>query len=204
MKGSLVEQSQSQAYPQSPDGYQTPELFQYPTIKLQLAAIGILVVSTPLLIIFTLIMQNLTGWNIFLFSGKLIDFVIVLATILSTLILHELVHGTIYRMLGYQVRYGISPRHLAAYAGVFEQWQKRDHNIIAALSPLFVLTAIFLPLLAIPNRIIVLVAFTVLLVNTAGAVGDIYLTWRLLRMPRTTLGYDIDLSTMLVYKPVDS
>ena len=45
------------------------------------------------------------------------------------------------------------------------------------------------------------VAVTALMMNTAGAVGDMYLAWRLLRMPRATLLYDKDVKTMLVYRP---
>ena len=149
-------------------------------------------------------MQRNPGGEGFLFSFKAIDVVIVIATILITLILHELVHGLTYRLLGYEVRYGVSLRHLAAYAGVFKQWQKRDHNLIAALAPLVILTVLFFPLLGASSSRVVLIAFTLILINTAGASGDMYLTLRLLRMPRASLGYDVDVSTMLIYKPLET
>ena len=150
-----MERLQSQAYPQPPEGYQSPELFQYPTIKLQLVSIAILILLVPALFICTLVLQKNSSGEVFLFSFKAIDVVIVIITIVVTLVLHELVHGVVYRLLGYQVRYGVSPRHLAAYAGVFKQWQKRDHNIIAALAPLVILTILFFPLLAASSRSIV-------------------------------------------------
>jgi hypothetical protein len=193
----------SQAYPPPPEGYQAAELFQYPTIKLQLLSIAILVLLAPALFIITLVMQRNPKGEVFLFSFKAIDIVIVIATILLTLVLHELVHGLTYRLLGYKVRYGVSLRHLAAYAGVFGQWQKRDHNIIAALAPLVILAVLVFPLLGASNGSLVLIAFTLILINTAGASGDLYLTLRLLRMPRASLGYDVDVSTMLVYKPLE-
>ena len=191
-------------YPPPPPGYQPPEPFQYPTLWLQIGAVVILVISAFLLFIITIILQSLSKDGVSLLSSRNCDLVIVIFTIIGTLVVHELIHGAVYSLMGYRVRYGISPRHLAAYAGVFGQWQERDHNILAALATLVILTIIIFPLLAVPNQVIVLVAFTVLLVNTAGAVGDLYLSWRLLRMPRLTLGYDIDPQTMLTYKPLEN
>jgi len=58
-----------------------------------------------------------------------------------------------------------------------------------------------LPLLAVPNHYVASVAFSVLLTNTPGAVGDLHLAWQLLRLPRQTLLYDIDPTRMLVFLP---
>jgi hypothetical protein len=71
-----------------------------------------------------------------------------------------------------------------------------------ALAPLIALTAILVPMLAVSSRIVVLVGMSALLMNTAGAVGDVYLVWRLKRLPRPTSLYDVDEKTMLVYVPV--
>jgi hypothetical protein len=129
------------------------------------------------------------------------DWVLILLTVLATLGIHELVHGAAYRLLGYQVSYGMSRHLLAVYAAAFDQWQTRNHNLIVALAPLIVLTVILVPLLAIQSHTIVLVALAALLMNTGGAVGDLYLAWRLLRLPRTALLYDIDTETMLIFEP---
>ena len=56
-------------------------------------------------------------------------------------------------------------------------------------------------LLALSNSTIVLLALASLMMNTGGAVGDLYLVWRLLRLPRETLLYDVDVKTMLIYMP---
>ena len=56
-------------------------------------------------------------------------------------------------------------------------------------------------MLALPNTIIVWLALIALMMNTGGAVGDLYLVWRLLRLPRETLLYDVDVKTMLIYVP---
>ena len=130
-----------------------------------------------------------------------VDLAPVVVTVLATTTIHELLHGVAYRLLGYRVAFGVSGHLLAAYAAAFDQWQTRNHNLVVALAPLVALTGILVPLLAVRNRVVVLVAVTALMMNTAGAVGDINLAWRLLGMPRTTLLYDRDFKTMLIYQP---
>ena len=46
-----------------------------------------------------------------------------------------------------------------------------------------------------------LLAFFVLVVNTSGAVGDLSLAWRLLRMPPETLLYDVDARHSYIFYP---
>jgi len=126
---------------------------------------------------------------------------VVFLAVVITIGVHEWVHGLIYRILGYRVSYGLSWRMGAAYAAAFGQWQKRDHNLLAALAPLVVLTPLLIGLLATSNHLLNLAAFSALIFNTSGAVGDLYLTWRLLRLPKGALLYDIDPKTMLIYLP---
>jgi hypothetical protein len=126
---------------------------------------------------------------------------VVFLAVVITIIVHEWVHGLVYRVLGYRVSYGLSWRMGAAYAAAFSQWQKRDHNLLAALAPLVLLTPLLITLLAVPNQLLNLAAFAALIFNTSGAVGDLYLSWRLLRLPKDALLYDIDPKTMLIYLP---
>ncbi len=192
----MIEQS---TLPISPPGYQPPIPFTYPKGLLQLLGIAIILAVTPLLIYLTWRLQgNSTEW-LTLFNVRHIPLMFV--TILLTIIIHELIHGMTYKLLGYQVRYGVSLHLAAAYAGAFGQWQQRHHNIMVALAPLIVMTLILIPLLAASTQSIVLIAFTALLFNSSGAVGDLYLTWRLLRLPPTTLLYDVDTKTMLLFLP---
>ena len=192
---------QEDRYPQPPPGYQPAILFQYPKVRLQVAAIILLAAITPLLFILAWVLQRQLAWGSLAIVGRGTDLLLVIGVVLVTTTLHELVHGMAYRLLGYRVTYGVSGHLLAAYAAAFKQWQTRVHNIMVALAPLVVLTGVFLPMIAIQNRTVVLIAVTALMMNSAGAVGDIYLIWRLMRMPRATLLYDVDVKTMLVYKP---
>jgi hypothetical protein len=187
-------------FPLPPAGYQPAERFQYPKIKLQIAALVVLALVTPSLLALVWVLQRPSAESPLVLVSGGIDLLPIVGTVLATTTVHELVHGAAYRLLGYRVTFGVSGHLLAAYAAAFDQWQTRNHNLIVALAPLVALTGILLPMLAVESRVVVLVAVTALMMNTAGAVGDLYLAWRLLRMPRATLLYDIDVKTMLIYR----
>jgi hypothetical protein len=187
--------------PRSPTGYRSAMRFQYPKVKLQIAALVTLLGITPLLLLLASLLQGQSIGRVIANIDRTRDLAVVIVTVLATMVIHELIHGMAYRLLGYRVTYGVSVHLFAAYAGALEQWQKRDHNVIAALAPLIALTVMLVPMLAVPNRIVVLVGLSALLMNTAGAVGDLYLVWRLMQLPQATLLYDVDEKTMLVYVP---
>jgi len=126
----------------------------------------------------------------------------VVLTALTTVMSHELLHGAAYRVFGYRVSYGVSLYPFAAYVAAFGQWHSRDRSIVSALAPTVVLTAVCAPLLALSSSTGVWVGLTALTLNASAVVGDLYLAWRLLRMPRGTLFYPIDMEKMLVYVPV--
>jgi hypothetical protein len=119
--------------PTSPPGYQPPTRFTYPKGLLQLVGIGIILLVTPLLIYLTWRLQGYSTEWLTLFSLRNIP--LMLVTMLLTIIIHELIHGMTYKLLGYQVRYGVSLHLAAAYAGAFGQWQQRNHNMIVATLP---------------------------------------------------------------------
>ncbi len=190
-------------YPKPPAGYQPAALFQYPTAKLQTAALIVFVLAIPPLLALTQALQCQLGGKSLVGLQGAQDLAMALATVLATTVVHELVHGGVYRWLGYRVCFGVSRHLLAAYAAVFGQWQTRDHNVIAALGPIVGLTAILFPALCVANQTVALLGLIGLLMNISGSVGDVYLVWRLLNMPRRTLLYDVDVKTMLVYAPVE-
>ncbi len=193
--------TKSNVYPSPPAGYQVPIRFEYPKIKLQIASIAVLFIVTPVLLFLTWFLQG-QPTTFPLQISQIQDLVVVIVTLVITITVHELIHGLVYRSFGYQVKYGVSLHLFAAYAGAFGQWQKRNHNLIVALAPLVSLTVLLGPLLSIPNQSSMLIVFTALLFNIGGAVGDIYLTWRLLRLPQNALLYDMDEATMLIYRPI--
>jgi hypothetical protein len=189
-------------YPEPPPGYQPALKFEYPKLNLQLLAGGLIIVITPCLVVLTWLLQGRPGQFPLPIQPTFGDLMIVLATIIITILVHELIHGLVYQLLGYKVSYGVSLQLMAAYAGAFGQWQQRRHNILVALAPLVLLPLLLIPLLSVSQPTLVLIAFTALLFNTGGAVGDLYLVWRLLHWPATSLLYDVNTSTMLVFLPV--
>ena len=192
--------AQKDRWPEQPAGYQPAVMLRYPRGKLQIAGLISLALVTPILFVIIGFLQSRSPEQVPLFTNSPIDLLLVVLTVLVTITVHELIHGAAYRLLGYRVDYGVSVYLIAAYAGAFGQWIRRNHLIVTALAPLFVLTGLLFPLLAVQNHGVVLIAFTALIINTAGSVGDLYLVWRLSGMPRATLIYAVDIKTILVFK----
>ncbi|MHB1354488.1 MAG: DUF3267 domain-containing protein [Anaerolineae bacterium] len=186
--------------PPTPNGYRAPYGFGYPKLGMNLGAVALVLVFSPLLGALTWLLQGR-----FPLSGSIGLGVVLrsLAVAVSTILVHELIHGLAYRILGYRVSYGVYWK-LGFYTAALRQFQKRDHIIISALAPLVLLSLLLLPMLAIRNTLIVEMAFIALLVNISGAFGDMYLTWRLSRVPRRTLAYDTDSSHSFIYEPEQS
>ncbi|ELY86143.1 hypothetical protein C484_18732 [Natrialba taiwanensis DSM 12281] len=120
---------------------------------------------------------------------------------LTTVVVHELLHGVVYQWYGYEVSYGVYWRMGAMYAAVFHQFHSREETLRVGIAPLVILTVICLLLLAVPYPVIATTAFFVLALNTAGSVGDVYAIWRFYRMPPKTLFYDINIGHMYVFEP---
>lgn len=188
---------ENETMPPPPDGYAPAERFVYPLWPLQIAALLVLIMTGLGLLLFLGAWHGALNWTFGL--GELL---LVLLTVLVVIVVHELIHGAVYRWLGYDVSFGIAWKMGAAYAAVFGQFQKRLHNLASAVAPLLVLNAVLFPLLLLPNDTLNLVGFVALLFNTSGAVGDLYLSWRLWRMPAGSLLYDVSPEMMLFYQPL--
>ena len=186
--------------PIAPVGYDTGCLEYHPVTLLNIVAALAFVVMLPLLSVMTLGLQGRLSIPI----EVALDFAaigVMFGASVATVFLHELIHGLVLRCHNHHVSYGLDIGKLIAYTAAFRQFQSRNHALTTALAPLVLITLTMLPLLAMPNRYVVSIAFSVLLTNTPGAVGDIYLAWRLLHLPRHALLYDLDPASMLVYLP---
>lgn len=138
------------------------------------------------------------SFSITLGGGELL---VIVGTVVLTVVAHELIHALAARVLGYRIEFGFKWQMLAPYVAAFHQFTPRNHNLLIAIAPLPILTVIFLPLLVAATPLATVAAFIGLVINTSGAVGDLYLTWRLLRLPRATLLYDVSIDRMLIYLP---
>ncbi|WP_276300296.1 DUF3267 domain-containing protein [Halorussus lipolyticus] len=184
--------------PDPPEGYREPVTFEYPGLALSVGSLALFVAAV---FVFGRVMSALRPGATLEFTVGPRGIAVVGVLSVGTVVVHEVVHGLVYRLLGYRVRYGIAWNMGAAYAAAFGQFQTRRDNLVVALAPLAVFTAVLTPLLAVEPFSVALAAFLVLVVNTSGAIGDLYISWRLLRMPEGTLMYDLDARHSYAYFP---
>ncbi|MBE7468841.1 MAG: DUF3267 domain-containing protein [Anaerolineae bacterium] len=187
--------------PPVPAGYSPPYLFQYPQRGLQLAGLAVFVLTALAIGYLTWLLHGSPAEVVVSFD--LTGLITVIVTILLTVAAHELLHGVVLRLMDYRVQFGFNWRLPGVYAAAFGQFMERNHNLWTTLAPLVVINLLALPLLILPIASVISLAFIVLLINTSGAVGDVYLAYRLLHMPRQTLLYDVSPERMLVFEPKD-
>lgn len=123
-----------------------------------------------------------------------------LAALLLTMPLHELVHAAcFYRFTRRRPVFGLSLlyAYVAAPPGVYVA---RDPYMVIALAPLVVLGLLGLALLLVVPPLVAPAVLGVLLFNTVGAVGDLLVSAWLLRHPPTVLAQDVG-DRMTLYGP---
>lgn len=108
--------------------------------------------------------------------------------LLAYIILHELTHGVAMKLFGAsKINYGFTG--LYAYAGSDSYFDKKSF-IIISLSPIVIWGVILTIInLLVPYNWIWTIYF-IQLVNVAGAAGDFYVTFKLLKMDDSVLVYD--------------
>lgn len=197
--------------PPTPEGYSDPYQLEYPKLLL---IVGGMVMTVFFTVVYGLILVQLQGPNVLpvVFEtgaeGEirvLLQFTQIampmLFAFLTVAVFHELLHGLVFQRYGYDVNYGVYWRFGAVYAAVFHQFHSREHNLRVGIAPLAIITVVFLPVLAVPHPVVATVALFVLVLNTAGSVGDIYALWQFYRMPQGTVFYDINIDNMYVFEP---
>lgn len=197
--------------PPTPDGRADPYVFRYPTVTLLIGS-GILGIASSVALVALLTLVH--GPEVFTFYEVTVDgetttfamdltaiAVPFLVAVVGTTVVHELLHGVAFRFYGYDVTYGVAPAMGAFYAAAFGQFQRRAELLRVGLTPLVGITVVCVPLLFVPVPIVALTAAFVLVLNTSGAIGDLYATWRLRRLPEGTLLYDVDIRHSYVYDP---
>ena len=111
-----------------------------------------------------------------------------LVLVLMILPLHELMHGLLITRFGHRVRYGV--KLLVLFATADGAYFRRNEFIQIALAPLVILSAagLFL-MLFLPLGLAQWAALAVIL-NAAGAIGDIWMTAAALRYDSSALVQD--------------
>lgn len=100
---------------------------------------------------------------------------------LAYLVLHELTHGLVYKLLtGGKLRFGLS--WSCAWCGVPDIYVTRKTALAALLAPLVVYSVIFLLLLELSADWLAVAWLLMFAVHIGGCVGDLYCAWLLFRL----------------------
>ena len=147
-----------------------------------------LVIAVPLIYL----VIKTTDFSRFDFSSMLKYYLALLVLMVSYIILHELVHGAVYKMLTKEkLRFGLT--WTVAFCGVPDIYTYRDTALKALVAPLTLFSVILLPL-ALWLRSVdpgwYMVAGVLFSLHLGGCIGDMYMTWMFLtklREPSTLM-----------------
>lgn len=180
-------------FQQLPDGYEkTLTLDLQKDTKLALVVNGLAVGIAAVMFAAGFLLMP-----VFTISASLPALAAFLVCTVLYMVLHELVHGACMKLFGAQkVRFGFTG--LYAFAGSSEYFKKVAY-IVVALAPLVVWGAVFLALNLAMGAKYFWFIYLLQLVNVSGAAGDLYVSFRFLRMPKDILVQDTGVS-MTVFK----
>ncbi|MDV2994577.1 MAG: hypothetical protein N4J56_004231 [Chroococcidiopsis sp. SAG 2025] len=146
--------------------------------------------------IFDAAVYSQQAWQIMLF---LVYFV---AIPLGTFLIHKLIHGLAFIAFGGKPRSGVGIEYFLPYAYTTAPRRRFSRNafLVISLTPLFVIDAIAILLLAVLPQAPWLGWVAIL--NTAGASGDLWIATLLLRCPRSITVEDRK-TGVAIYAPLD-
>jgi hypothetical protein len=149
---------------------------------LQVVGLGWMILAGGLLSIFVLwmradLMQAVNaGASVNLLTGLLWILVIMVFTIT----IHELVHGLFFWLFAqHRPQFGLGPGY--AFAALPDWYFPKKQYLVIGLSPLVVLTVVGLAWCAIAPVMWIGWIFTGVVINAGGAIGDLYVCWRITR-----------------------
>lgn len=135
-------------------------------------------------------------------------YLIFMLSMVVYIILHELVHGIVYKVLTKEkLTFGLS--WSCAFCGVPNVYCYRKTALLALVAPLVVFTLVFVPItvyLYFVDVVYYLLAAFVLGMHLGGCCGDIFMTWLLLtrfKSPKTLINDTGPAQTIYVEKVVD-
>jgi hypothetical protein len=147
--------------------------------------------------------QGLRG----VFASPLLDHAPLLVSVAATVIavalmfaLHEWLHGLAIRWAGHRPRYGMKLREGVVYATADDALFPRDHFVVIALAPLVVMTGVGILLMPLVSDALAYYIGLMVVVNAGGAIGDLWMTWAVLRYPRHALVRD-EADRIRIYMP---
>ncbi|MBR6953805.1 MAG: DUF3267 domain-containing protein [Clostridia bacterium] len=122
-------------------------------------------------------------------AADLLRLLVLLVAMAAYIVLHELTHAAAMKCFGgVQVKFGFTG--IYAFAGSEKDYFDRPAYRIIALAPVVVWGVIFALLMALLPREWFWTMAWLQLTNVSGAAGDLYVTWKLHKVPRDTLVRD--------------
>lgn len=132
------------------------------------------------------------------FVPYLLRFLCMLLGLMLYIVLHELVHAAAMRLSGTRkVNFGFTG--LYAFAGSADYYD-RPHYILIALAPIVVWGVVLGLLCALVPPAWFWVVYIIQVTNISGAAGDLYITYRMAKLPPDLLVQDSGVR-MTVYAP---
>ncbi len=133
------------------------------------------------------------------FEGTPVAILIVISTIVFTMLFHEFIHGMAVSMYGGKPRYGTGVAHyiLPYLYTTTETIFRRNQFIVILIAPLIVISVIgVISMIVFPS--IAHWFIIPLTMNAAGAIGDLWMTFSIVRYPKHILLAD-DHSGLTIY-----
>jgi putative zincin peptidase len=127
----------------------------------------------------------LADWkdNAYYFASAVVLMIVVV-------LIHEFIHGVFFWLFtGDQPKFGIGPGY--AYASAPKWYIPRGRYVVIGLSPLVLISLIGIVLIALVNDIALIPILFSMTINAAGAAGDMWMIYRILREPREILVNDM-------------
>ncbi|MEC4814932.1 MAG: DUF3267 domain-containing protein [Scytonema sp. PMC 1069.18] len=134
------------------------------------------------------------------YNGAFSGFLLFVTVLIGTLFFHELVHGLAFTAFGGSPRYGVGIKYFLAYAYATSPGTLFSRNafVVISLAPLVVIDIMCLFLLALFPQAMWL--GWLVIINTCGAIGDIWMAILLLRCP-ASIQVEDHRSGMAIYTP---
>ena len=175
-----------------PDGYvQSDEINLKKDMRLAiLLNIGAFIIFIPMFYLLSgfiaLVRPDITNFSVTITIGKVFS---AIGLVVFVLIFHEIIHGLFFWIFSHG-RPVFALRPLYAYAGAPTWFFPKRQYAITALGPLIIIGAVGLLLLLLaPINWMPMIALLVAL-NTGGAIGDVFVFFRLLKCSPTSFAND--------------
>jgi hypothetical protein len=175
-----------------PDGYvQSGEINLKKDKRLAiLLNIGAFIIFIPMFYLLSgfmaLVRPDIANYSVTVTIGKVFS---AIGLVVFVLILHEIIHGLFFWIFSHG-RPVFALRPLYAYAGAPTWFFPKRQYAITALGPLIIIGAVGLLLLLLAPISWMLMIVLLVALNTSGAIGDIFVFFRLLKCSQTSFAND--------------